>query len=376
MKLTRRTLLAAPAALSLSMAQKNRPAFLYIGDYTGQTNKGITMAQFHPDSGAITDMELAAETPNPTFLELHPSGRFLYAANEVSSFEGQKTGSVSAFRTDRAYGKLTSIGRWSSGGPGPCHVSVDKTGQTVLAANYGGGSVASYKIEQDGGLRGPISFHQHKGSGPVARRQDGPHAHSANATPDNNYVVVCDLGLDEIKIYKLDAAAGSIEFHDTTKLAPGSGPRHFAWHPNGKLGFSVNELLSTVTAFAWDAGQGKLKELQTIGTLDEGFTGQNSTAEIRVHPSGKWLWASNRGDDSIAGFSIDPAGKLAKIDRISTQGQVPRNFNIDPTGRWLLAANQKTNNIIVFRIDQKTGKLGQTDKGIIVGAPVCLRFLV
>jgi 6-phosphogluconolactonase len=334
------------------------------------------MALFRPDSGAITGLDLAAESPNPTFIEFHPSGRYLYAANEVNSFEGQRAGSVSAFRTDRAYGKLTFLGRWSSGGPGPCHVTVDKTGQCVMATNYGGGSVASYKIESDGGLRGPISFHQHKGSGPNAGRQSGPHAHSVNATPDNNYAVVCDLGLDEVKIYKLDAAAGSIEPHDIAKLAPGSGPRHFAWHPNGKIGYSVNELLSTVTAFNWDAAQGKLTEFQTISTLDDGFSGQNSTAEIRVHPTGKWLWASNRGDDSITGFTIDAAGKLAKFDRMSTQGQMPRNFNLDPSGRWLLAANQKTNNIIVFKIDAKTGKLGQTDKGIMTGAPVCLRFLV
>jgi len=374
MSFTRRSFVAAASAMPAAFAQR-KPILLFIGAYTNDSNKGITVAHLDPASGAITDMTLAAETPNPTFLELHPGGKFLYAVNEINNYDGQRAGSICSFSIDRAAGKLTLLNRVSTKGPGPCHVNVDRSGRMAMIANYGGGSVASYKILPDGKLSEPVSFFQHEGKGPNARRQDGPHAHSVNPAPDNKYAVVCDLGLDEIKIYKIEPAAGSMTEHKVVRLTPGAGPRHFAWHPNKRYGYSVNELNSTVTAFNY-MSEGDLEEIHSVSTLPEGFKGQNSTAEIRVHPSGKWLYASNRGEDSIAAFSVDSkTGKLTPMGNTPTQGVMPRNFFIEPAGRWLLAANQRTNNIIVFEIDAKTGKLQTTGKGITVGQPVCLRTL-
>ena len=378
MDISRRHLLASSALAGATvLSAADRRPLLYIGAYTSDKNKGITVCRLDPTTGAITDMTLAAETPNPTFLELHPSGKFLYAVNEIGNYEGAKAGSIVAYSIDRASGKLTQLNRVSTKGPGPCHVTIDKSGRMAMIANYGGGSIASYRILEDGKLSEPVSFFQHEGSGPAAKgRQQGPHAHSVNTTPDNKYAIVCDLGLDEVLIYSINPAKGSMEKHKSVNLAPGAGPRHFAWHPSARYGYSVNELNSTVTAFLYDRDAGALDEIQSLSTLADDFKGNNSTAEIRVHPSGKFLYASNRGDDSIAVFTIDRnTGKLQRIDRTSTQGVMPRNFFIEPAGRWLLAANQKTDNVIVFEIDTKTGKLRTTGKGITVGAPVCLRTL-
>ncbi len=245
-----------------------------------------------------------------------------------------------------------------------------------MIANYGGGSIASYAVEGNGSLRGPVSFVQHEGKGANERRQSRPHAHSINAAPGNRFAVVCDLGIDEVKIYAIDPAAATLKAHGTVKSAPGSGPRHFAFHPNGRYGYAVNELLNTVTVYTWDAKAGTLSDVQTIGTLPEDFKGSTSTAEIRVHPTGRFLYASNRGHDSIAVFSVDAnSGRLSPLERVSVQGQVPRNFFIDASGKWLIAANQKTDNLIVFEIDAATGRLRSTGNGIVVGAPVCLRIL-
>ncbi|HEY3440723.1 MAG TPA: lactonase family protein [Paludibaculum sp.] len=368
MSFTRRSLLLSSALAPLAMGQK-KSVLLYIGAYTNQMNKGISVAKFDMATGEISEMTLAAETANPTFLAIHPNSKYLYSIGETGQYKGQKTGFVSAFSIDKASGKLTLLNEVSAKGPGPCHISLDRAGKMAMIANYGGGSVASYQILADGKLSEAVSFFQHEGK--------SPHAHSTTPTPDGKYAVVCDLGLDEIKTYEMDPAKGSMTFKTSVNLAPGAGPRHFAWHPKLVMGYSINELNSTVTVFAY-TGEGRLDEMQTISTLPADYKGpKNSTAEVRVHPSGKWLYGSNRGDDSIAVFAVDKAtGKLSWVDRTSTQGQVPRNFFIDPSGRWLLAANQKTNNIIVFEIDQKTGKLLTTGKGMTVGQPVCLRMLV
>jgi 6-phosphogluconolactonase len=377
MNTTRRSLLqsAVPASLAAtSLLAAPKPMLLYIGAYTNNMNKGITVAKFDPATGAISDMTLAAETSNPTFLELHPNGKWLYSICEISNFDGQKVGGLCAWSIDRATGKLTELNRVSTKGPGPCHVNLDRKGAMAMIANYGGGSTASFKILPDGKVSEAVSFFQHEGKGPVARRQDGPHAHSINPTPDDKYAVVCDLGTDEIRVYELVPSTGAMKPHKSVKLAPGSGPRHFAWHPNKRFGYSVNELASTVTAFTYLPGD--LEEIHSVSTLPEGFKGQNTTAEIRVHPTGRWLYASNRGEDSIAAFSVDSkTGKIAPLGNTPTQGVQPRNFFIEPSGRWLLAANQKTNNVIVLEIDQKSGKLQSTGKGITVGQPVCLRTL-
>jgi 6-phosphogluconolactonase len=321
---------------------------------------------------------LAAETVNPSFLAIHPNRRFLYAVGEVMEFQGQKSGAVSAFSIDPATGKLTFLNKMSSRGMGPCHVSVDKTGKCVLVANYGSGSVAALPLKPDGSLSEATAFVQHTGSSVNPERQKGPHAHSINLSPDNRFAIAADLGLDQLLVYRFDPEAGSLTPNDPpfAKVNPGAGPRHFAFHPNGQFGYVINEMQSTVTALAYDAANGAFQELQTISTLPEDFKEENSTAEVQVHPNGRFLYGSNRGHNSIAVFAIDAAkGTLTPVERVSTQGRTPRNFGIDPTGSWLLAANQSTDNVAVFRIDPDTGRLTPTGQVLDVPSPVCVKFL-
>lgn len=374
MRISRRSLLAGPLVAAPALWADRDDCLLFIGTYTGGKSKGITVAHFNRSTGDLTQMSTVAETPNPTFLELHPNGKWLYAINEVSNFQGKKEGSVDAYSIDRATGQLTLLNQVSSRGAGPCHVSLDRGGRMAMIANYGSGSVASYRIESDGKLSEAVSFFQHEGQGPVKGRQAGPHAHSVNAAPDNRYAVACDLGIDQIIIYKIDPGKGSMEKHGVANTAPGAGPRHFAWHPKKRFGYGVNELNSTVTVYMYGDG-GTLDEVQSLSTLPPGYRNENYPAEVRVHPNGKFLYASNRGEDSIAVFGIENTGKLHPVDRTLTQGSIPRNFYIEPSGQWLLAANQKTDNVIVFEIDSKSGKLRNTGKGITVGQPVCLRTL-
>jgi 6-phosphogluconolactonase len=360
-------------------AQSQGDQIAYIGTYTTGHSKGIYAFWMDSKSGKMTPIGLVGEVTNPSFLAIHPNRKYLYAVSEVAAFDGQKTGAVSAFGIDPATGKLTPLNTVQSKGAGPCFVSVDKTGKNVLVANCGSGSVAVLPIDAEGKLKEASSFIQHSGSSANPKRQAGPHAHSINLSPDNRFAIAADLGLDQLLVYKFDASAGTITANDPPfiKMAPGSGPRHFAFHPNGKYGYAINEMLSTVTAMSWDGKKGEFKELQTTTTLPSDFkvTG-NSTAEVQVHPSGKFLYGSNRGHDSIAIFNIDPSkGTLTAVGHAPTQGNTPRNFGIDVTGNFLVAGNQRTNNLVVFRIDQKTGKLTPTGQTFEVGAPVCIRFM-
>ncbi|HEU4751893.1 MAG TPA: lactonase family protein, partial [Armatimonadota bacterium] len=319
-----------------------------------------------------------AETPNPSFVAIHPNHRFLYAANEVGSYGGQKTGSVTAFAIDPATGALTKLNDRSSHGDGPCFVSVDHRGRDVLVANYGAGSVAALPIGADGRLGEATAAIQHHGSSVDPQRQEGPHAHSINVAPDNRFAFAADLGLDKILIYRFDAARGTLTPNEPAfaKVAPGSGPRHFAFHPNGRHAYVINEMKSTVTAFDYDPKRGALAEIQTLSTLPADFHGGSSCAEVQVHPSGKFLYGSNRGHNSIAMFRIDPAtGKLTAIGHEPTGGKTPRNFGIDPTGKYLLAANQDSDSLVVFRIDPESGRLTPTGSRVEVPMPVCVRFL-
>jgi len=350
--------------------------FVYFGTYTGgkSTSKGIYVARLDARTGELGEPELAAEATNPSFLALHPNGRYLYAVGEMG---GQKGGAVSAFSIDAAGGRLTLLNQASSRGSGPCHLTVDKTGRYLLAVNYGSGSTAAFAIEQDGRLGESTAFVQHSGSSVNPKRQQGPHAHSVNLSPDNRFAVVADLGLDQVLVYRFDAGKGTLEANQPpyAKVAPGTGPRHFAFHPNGRFAYVINELASTVTAFNWDARRGVLSEIQTLSTLPKDFSGENYCAEVVVHPNGRFLYGSNRGHDSIAVFSVDRQGKLALIEHVSTQGKFPRNFAIEPGGTYMLVANQNSNNVVVFRIDPKTGRLTATGRQVSVGAPVCVRFL-
>jgi 6-phosphogluconolactonase len=352
--------------------------FVYIGTYTQPgKSQGIYVFQFDAASGKLTPQGLAAEAVNPSFLSVHPSGKYLYAVNEVDAVGGQKSGGVTSFSVDRATGKLTAMNTVSSRGTGPCFVRADVTGKMVLVANYGSGSVAALPILGDGHLGEAVGFDQHKGSSVDRIRQAGPHAHSANFSPDNHYAIVADLGLDKVFVYHLDVSKAKLTLNDPPafETTTGAGPRHFAFHPNGKYGYVINELQSTVTALKWDSAHGVLKELGTVSTLPAEFRGENTTAEVQVHPSGKFLYGSNRGDDSIAEFAIDPEGYLKLVGHTPTHGKVPRNFAIDPTGTWLIAANQDSDNLAVFRIDPKNGQLTFVSQETAPGSPVCVKFL-
>jgi 6-phosphogluconolactonase len=380
-----RRVLSAFLFLALMMSLTTRAAdpsdgkkmWVYIGTYTGKKSKGIYKCDFDPATGKLSEPELVAETTSPSFLAIHPNQKLLYAVGEVGEFQKQKTGAVSAFGIDEKTGKLAFLNAQASGGRGPCHVTVDKTGKTVLVANYGEGSCASLPLEADGKLAPAASVHQHKGSSVDKGRQEGPHAHSVNISPDNKFAFCADLGLDQVLIYKLDASKGTMTPNDPphAKVEGGSGPRHFAFHPSGKFAYTNGEMTSTVIAMTYDAGKGALNPFQIVSTLPEATKG-NSTAEVVVHPSGNFLYCSNRGHNSIAVFSIDKeTGKLTAVGHQGEGIKVPRNFNIDPTGKWLLVANQNGDSVIVFEIDQKTGNLKPTGFKVEVGSPVCVKFL-
>lgn len=353
---------------------------MYVGTYTedGSKSKGIYAFGYDAATAQITPLGLAAETTNPSFVTLHLNGKFLYAVNEVPSYKSPNSGGVSAFAIDHTTGKLTFLNELPSRGADPCYITIDRTGKYVLVANYTGGSVIVYPILKDGRLGEASAFVQHTGHGTDPQRQEGPHAHSIDLSPDNRFAFVDDLGLNELLVYKFDSAKGTLTPNDPpfATLDPGSGPRHFALRPDEKFAYVVSEMKGTVTVFANNAHAGTVHSLQTISTLPKDFSGTIEDAEIQVHPSGKFLYASNRGHDSIAVFAIDKnKGTLTPLEITPTKGSTPRSFEIDPTGTLLFAANQKSDNIVIFKIDQKTGKLTPTGQVLEVGSPVCVKFV-
>jgi 6-phosphogluconolactonase len=351
--------------------------FVYIGTYTGPKSKGIYAYRYDAAAFKLDAIGLVGEMVRPSFLTLHPNGRFLYAVSELGN-DGRENGSITAFRIDRNSGALTALNTVSSGGGGACHLVVDKTGKCLLVANYGTGSAAAFAVNPDGRLSGPTALMQHSGSSVDRRRQAGPHAHAVVLSADDRFVFVPDLGLDRIFSYRLDPATAHLTPNDPPFVAvkPGSGPRHFAFSPNGGFAYSVHEMGSMVTAFAYEAASGKLTQLQTISTLPADFHGEDNSAEIEVDARGRFLYASNRGHDSIAVFAIEPKlGTLSVVENVATQGRTPRNFKIDPTGRYLFAANQDSNNIVIFSIDPETGRLAPTGQVLQVQSPVCVLFV-
>jgi 6-phosphogluconolactonase len=370
-------LLLALAAI-LPAAKTSREYLIYFGTYTANGSKGIYVCRFRPSTGKATPVELAAETLNPSFLAVDPAQRYLFAANEIGDYRNAKSGSVSAFAIDRHSGKLTARNTVASRGADPCHLTVDKGGKHVLVANYTGGSVAVLPVKADGTLGESSDFVQHLGSSVDPVRQKEPHAHDVVLTADNRFAVVADLGLDKLLVYRFDRVKGTLSPNDPPSghVQPGSGPRHLAFHPNGRWAYVIDEIGNTVTAFDWDGDKGSFHELQTISTLPKDFKGKNSTAELAVHPKGRYLYGSNRGHDSIAVYAIDPArGLLTLIEDVPTLGKEPRNFAIDPTGAYLFAANQNSNTVVVFRINPKNGRLIPTGEKIEVLSPVCVTFV-
>jgi 6-phosphogluconolactonase len=376
-KLTLSSCLLLGAILPLITAEAAEPTRVFIGTYTqADGSQGIYQAELNGDDGALKLIGLAGDAKNPSFLALSPGDRFLYAVNEVADYDQTRGGAVSAFSVDES-GDLALLNHQSSGGSGPCFVSVDNDGKHALVANYGGGSVAVLPIDAAGKLQPASCFIQHEGSGPDKSRQEGPHAHCIKLDAANRFALACDLGLDKVFIYRFDAAAGKLTPSEQPwmETEPGAGPRHLAFHPSGKWVYVLNELNSTLTVAAYDGQAGTLKSLQSLSTIPAGGAPGNSGAEVVAHPNGKFVYSSNRGHDSIAMFAIDQqTGKLTSLGQHPVGGKTPRNFNIDPSGKYLLAAAQDSDRIIVHAIDQATGKLTQTDHAIDVPTPVCIKF--
>jgi 6-phosphogluconolactonase len=325
-------------------------------------------------TGALSPVQTVGGVDNPSFLALHPNGRTLYAVNETG--ETDSGPAVSAFSVDRASGRLEPLNRQPSHGTSPCYVSLAPDGKCVLVANYGNGIVSVYPTQADGRLGEASHVVQHEGSS-THRRQAGPHAHSIRMDPTGNFVLACDLGCDRIFVYTLDTSTGKLAPNAIPygQVSSGAGPRHSAFHPNGRLAFVNNEIDSTVTSFTWDSERGTLHVNDTRSTLPSDFSGNNSTAQIAVHPNGKFVYVSNRGHDSIAIFGVDAErGKLSPLGHEPTQGKTPRNFNLDRRGTLLLAANQNSGTIVTFRVNGDTGQLEPAGQVTDVPAPVCVLF--
>ena len=341
--------------------------------------EGIYVFGLDTESGALEAVGKTTGVANPSYLAFHPSRRFLYAVNELKTYEGAPTGAVSAFAVDPATGSLRLLNRRPTHGTDPCHVVVDDAGKHVFVANFMSGSVCVLPVGAGGSLGEASDFVAHQGSGIDPARQKGPHAHSVPLDASSRHAFVPDLGLDKLLVYRFDPGRGMLEPHPTpwVKVKPGAGPRHLALHPGGRFAYLVNELDSTVVALAYDRRAATFEYLQSVSTLPDGFEGASTCADIHVSPSGDFVYASNRGHDSIAIFRQDPhAGTLRCVGHESAGGRTPRSFGIDPSGRFLLAANQDGDSIVVFRIDAGSGMLRPTGHVAPVPTPVCVKFLV
>lgn len=348
---------------------------MYIGTYTRGDSEGIYLAELDLTTGAMAMRGLAVEADHPAFLTFHPKNDCIYAVGEMGRYQGKPAGSVNAYRIDPETKRLEEINRQSSIGSGPTHLSIAPDGAHVLVANYGGGSVTVLPIREDGGLEPASDFHQHEGRGPNENRQKSPHAHGINPGPFGKLVLVPDLGIDRVMLYRFHSDRGTLTPADppSVPVAPGAGPRHQAFSPDGKYLYVINELDSTISVFRYFSDGNAPKLFQTISTLPDGFTEPNTTAEVAVHPSGKFVYGSNRGHHSIAVFRVRPGnGVLQFVEHESTRGEWPRFFCLDPTGTFLLAANQHTDDIHSFRIDPETGRLEPTGHALEVPAPSCI----
>jgi 6-phosphogluconolactonase len=376
---TRRTFTILLAGLSMlsgiipsraADAPKPGTVLVYIGTYTGKKSQGIYVSQLDPKTGTMSAPELAGEMTNPSWVTIHPSSKFLFAAGEG----GPGGGAVAGFAIG-ADGKLTAINKQPPNGSGPCHLAIDSTGKTIVVSNYGDGSVASLAIAADGMLSPSAWVDKH----PTLGEKQKPHAHCAEFDPSNQFALSCDAGIDRIYVYRLNAATGALTANDPpfATTAPETHPRHLTFSVDGKFCYDIDEHSMSVTAFSFDAKLGVLKQIQTIPTLPAGYEGKGqSTAELVMHPSGKFLYGSNRGHDSIVAYAVDgQTGKLTLIGHTSTEGKTPRGFGVDPTGKWAFAGNQGSDSVVQFKIDQSTGALSPTGTKFELGAPVCFKFL-
>ncbi len=368
--------LSFPFRTRLLGRREGRELNLFVGTYTSGKSEGIYIYRMNMDTGELKRFR-TIKAVNPSFLAIDRSKRNLYAVNEVTEFAGKSSGAVSAFAIDSKSSDLNFLNQQPSLGANPCHVIVDQTGHFVLVANYTGGNVAVFPLHHDGSLGSATDVAQHKGSSVDPKRQEGPHAHCITLDGSNRYAFATDLGLDKILIYQFDAKHGKLipNSEPWVRVKPGAGPRHFSFHPSGKYAYVINELNSTLTAFAYNRAAGTLMEMQTVSTLPKTYAGSNNCAELFVPPSGKFLYGSNRGHNSIVSFAINEhTGRLTHLEHVSTQGSTPRNFTIDPNGTFLLVANQNSDTVITFRIDPVTGRLKLMTRVTEVPSPVCLLF--
>ncbi len=371
---------AGAAAWVRAGARARRPAddglLVYVGTYTDDKRReGIFRYRVDPRTGAWRPAGATDAGPNPSFLALHPRGRVLYAVNEVEQYEGAASGAVSAFAVDPATGDLSLLGRRATGGGAPCYVSVDRAGRFALVANYVGGSVAAFPLGADGALGTTPQLLRHAGSGPRADRQEKPHAHSIVPDPSDRFALSADLGTDQILVYALGGGAAPLAPASSVSLRPGAGPRHLAFHPAGRFVYVTDELDSTVGVFRFDPHTGALAPVQTVPAVSEPGAGERFTADLHFAPSGRFLYASVRGEDVLAVFAVDQAtGALTPVQRVSTGGHWPRNFGLDPSGRLLYVANQRSDSIVGFRVDPASGRLTPSGVRVELAAPVCVRF--
>jgi 6-phosphogluconolactonase len=371
----KQVLVAAGLLAGISAYAQSGREMLYVGTYSIRGSDGIYVFSFDRKTGTMTPVQSVKNEKSPSFLAVHPSGRYLYSADEGAENGPAKAGTISAYSVDEATGKLTFLNKQSSVGNSPCYVSIDKTGKTAFVANYGGGSMAVLPIQADGKLSVASDTVQDAGSGPNKERQERAHVHSATISPDNQYVYIADLGIDRLSIVKPNLKTGKVVPASTpyVTVKPGSGPRHLAIHPSGRYAYLVEELTSSVAAFSRDPKTGALTMLQAgVKTLPADFSGSNTSADIHLDPSGKFLYQSNRGRHALAIFAVGNDGTLTRIGEQLTEGKTPRNFLVDPKGEFVFVANQDTDNITIFRRNVKTGLLTYTGKSVRVPAPVCV----
>ena len=357
-------------------SSQNRELTLYVGTYTSGKSEGIYVYRMDRATGALTRFS-STMSVNPSFLTIDNSKRFLYAVNEIGEYLGKPGGGVSAFKIDAATGKLRLLNEQATQGADPCYLSLDNRKKTLLVANYTGGSVTALPVRTDGTIGMAIEVKQHEGSGPK-EQQKGPHAHCVILDRAERHALAADLGVDKVMIYRFDRATGKLTpaQQPFAKLTAGAGPRHLAFHPSGKYLFVIAELDSTMTSFKYNELNGTLTPIETVSTLPGDFTGTSYCADVHVSPSGRFLYGSNRGHNSIVVFEIEPrTGKLKLVEHVSTEGDWPRNFTIDPSGKFLLVANQRSENVVIFNIDESTGRLTPAGHNEQIPSPVCLRFL-
>lgn len=371
--------LSSRASGALAATPQPDGELLYVGTYTDAgRDQGIYLLRMDSRSGALRQVGSMNAGANPSFLAIHPTGRALYAVNEVMQRNGKPSGGVSSFRIASDTGALTLLNEMASEGGAPCYVSVDRKGLVILVANYVGGNIALLPIDDDGSLGGATHVVQHRGAVQAANsvRQQAAHAHCVIADPSNRFVLAADLGVDRVMVYRLDLSDGTLHHVEgDAQIRSGSGPRHLVFHPSLPVVYVANELNSSVTKLRFDADQGSLSTGETSSTLPEGYMGTSYVADIHIAPSGRTLYVSNRGHNSIAVFSVAPSTGALKLEQVvASGGDWPRNFSLDPTGRWLLVANQRSGNIVVLARDPDSGRLTPTQQRIAIPSPACVRF--